>query len=209
MPDYRTTTARTPVTYYRPILTTDPNTGAQVIVQAPCTSYEYQTQRVPTWGLTQVYNGGATLPPTGTVPAPVSPTYTLPKGGVPLSGPVGGIQPYASSYAYSAMMPPISSVTPVTPSMGTITPAAPTLPAAPTTSSPYSSGYSGYASNYGNYSALQPPVGAPPATTYRLRRTTVIRNRHGQHRSQQHWWWMHWPLRRTRRLLERTANLWQ
>lgn len=163
VPDYRSTYARTPVTYYRPVLTTDPNTGAQVVTQMPCSSYEYQTQRVPTWGLTQVYNGGATLPAVTPTAPIVSPTYSLPSGGIPLAGPVPGTQPYSTAYgAYPSMA--TSTVTPVAPTTGSIiTPASPNTFSSPT---PYTSGYSNYASNYGNYSALQPGAALPPTSAY-------------------------------------------
>ncbi|MGN6135778.1 MAG: hypothetical protein ACTHOU_14920 [Aureliella sp.] len=158
VPDYRTTTSRTPVTYYRPLMTTDPTTGAQVVTMAPCTSYEYQTQRVPTLGLTQVYNGGATLPATTAVAPPVSPTYTLPRGGVPLAGPLPSTQPYATAYGtYPA--PGTTTVTPVAPTTGSII-----TPATPAT--PYSAGYSAYAANPSNYSTLQPTVGVSPGSVY-------------------------------------------
>lgn len=163
VPDYRSTYARTPVTYYRPVMTTDPNTGSQVVALSPCSSYEYQTQRVPTWGLTQVYNGGATLPAVTPTAPIVSPTYSLPRGGIPLSGPVPATQPYATAYGtYPSMA--TSMVTPVAPTTGSlITPASPgTL----TTPAPYTSGYSTYASNYGNYSALQPAAALPSTGTY-------------------------------------------
>lgn len=163
VPDYRSTYARTPVTYYRPVLTTDPNTGSQVVALAPCSSYEYQTQRVPTWGLSQVYNGGATLPAVTPTAPVVSPTISLPRGGIPLAGPVPGTQPYATAYgAYPSMA--TSTITPVAPTMGSvITPASPYTNSSPT---PYTSGYSNYASNYGNYSALQPGTVLPPGSAY-------------------------------------------
>ena len=44
---YRTSSFRVPVTYYRPVITTDPTTGQQVVVQQPCTSYVQQEQRTP------------------------------------------------------------------------------------------------------------------------------------------------------------------
>ncbi len=44
---YRTSSYRVPVTYYRPVLTTDPTTGQQVVVQQPCTSFITQQQRTP------------------------------------------------------------------------------------------------------------------------------------------------------------------
>lgn len=153
VPDYRTTASRTPVTYYRPIMTTDPVTGAQVVTLAPCSSYEYQAQRVPTMGLTQVYNGGATLPTIPTLPATATPTYTLPRGGVPLAGPVPSTQPYATAYGTYAA-----------PTTSYISPVAPTTSSVITPAAPYSSGYAGYASNYGNYSTLQPTAGAPSGT---------------------------------------------
>ena len=163
VPDYRSTYARTPVTYYRPVMTTDPNTGAQVVALAPCSSYEYQTQRVPTWGLTQVYNGGATLPAVTPAAPIVSPTYSLPRGGIPLAGPVPGTQPYSTAYgAYPSMA--TSTVTPVAPTYGSIiTPASPNTYSSPTQ---YASGYANYASNYGNYSALQPGAALPPTSAY-------------------------------------------
>ena len=44
---YRTSSYRVPVTYYRPVVTTDPTTGQQIVVQQPCTSYVQQAQRTP------------------------------------------------------------------------------------------------------------------------------------------------------------------
>ncbi len=84
VPNFNSYSNRAAVTYYRPLLTTDPNTGAQVVAMAPCTSYEYQTQRVPAFGRSALY--GSTVPPF-TQPAPAGlPTYTLPSGGIPLAG---------------------------------------------------------------------------------------------------------------------------
>jgi hypothetical protein len=99
VPDYRTSQYRAPVTYYRPLVTTDPNTGAQVVALAPCTSYEYQTQRTPTFG----YNGvmGSYSTPPVVPPPPSMPTYTLPAGGVPLAtgGPAAVMPPSSGAYA--------------------------------------------------------------------------------------------------------------
>ncbi|MCA9160599.1 MAG: hypothetical protein KDA72_19845, partial [Planctomycetales bacterium] len=50
VPNFQTQSQRVPVTYYRPLLTTDPNTGAQVVAMAPCTSYETMAQRAPAVG---------------------------------------------------------------------------------------------------------------------------------------------------------------
>lgn len=44
---YRTSSYRVPVTYYRPVITTDPTTGQQVVVQQPCTSFVTQQQLNP------------------------------------------------------------------------------------------------------------------------------------------------------------------
>jgi hypothetical protein len=99
VPDYRTSQYRAPVTYYRPLVTTDPNTGAQVVALAPCTSYEYQTQRIPTFG----YNGvmGSYSTPPVVAPPPSMPTYTLPSGGIPLAanGPAAVAPPTAGAYS--------------------------------------------------------------------------------------------------------------
>lgn len=145
VPDYRTSQYRAPVTYYRPMMTTDPNTGAQVIALAPCTSYEYQTQRIPTFG----YNGaiGSYNTPPVIPPPPSMPTYTLPSGGVPLAagGPAAVLPPTAGAYAMGYGGFPNAN---------------------PLTTSPtYSSGYGAY--------ALQPPtlpqqpiLTAPPSGNY-------------------------------------------
>ena len=44
---YRTSSFRVPVTYFRPVIRTDPTTGQQVVVQQPCTSFVEQQQRSP------------------------------------------------------------------------------------------------------------------------------------------------------------------
>ncbi len=62
VPNYRSSGYRAPVTYYRPIMTTDPNTGAQVVTMTPCTSYEIQTQRSPALGRSALFGSGQ-LPP--------------------------------------------------------------------------------------------------------------------------------------------------
>lgn len=83
VPNFRTNYYRAPVTYYRPVQTTDPTTGQQITVQVPCSSYEYQTQRRPALGQSALF--GATQPPVYSA-APVAPqSFTLPSGGVPLA----------------------------------------------------------------------------------------------------------------------------
>ncbi|MBX3423124.1 MAG: hypothetical protein KF752_16325 [Pirellulaceae bacterium] len=97
VPNFNSSALRAPVTYYRPIMTTDPNTGAQVVTMAPCTSYQYLTQRVPTFGQSALY--GSYQPP-AIAPAPSTmPTYTLPSGGIPL--------------AYSSPAPTIGTTVPM------------------------------------------------------------------------------------------------
>jgi hypothetical protein len=82
VPNFQTYSQRAPVTYYRPLLTTDPRTGAQVVAMAPCTSYEYMAQRAPTWGRSALL--GSNAPPVFAPPTAL-PTYTLPSGGIPLA----------------------------------------------------------------------------------------------------------------------------
>ncbi|MEZ6136255.1 MAG: hypothetical protein R3C53_15275 [Pirellulaceae bacterium] len=111
VPNYNTYANRAPVTYYRPLLTTDPNTGAQVVAMAPCTSYEYQAQRVPSFGRSALY--GANVPPVVPRPAPALPTYTLPSGGIPLAGP-SATMPYTSGYAPYSQSTPYTMLQPAT-----------------------------------------------------------------------------------------------
>ncbi len=111
VPNFRSSAYRAPVTYYRPLLTTDPNTGAQVVAMAPCTSYQYLTQRIPTSGRRSLF-GSRNLP--AILPAPQAlPTYTLPSGGIPLAGTV--TTPYTAGYGYSALQPPVTGAYPTAP----------------------------------------------------------------------------------------------
>lgn len=80
---YQTSYYRAPVTYYRPMTTTDPTSGAAVVMQQPCTSYEDQIQRSPV----------TTLAPSTTAPA------TAPTASCEPSGGVSGYNPYGSSVA--------------------------------------------------------------------------------------------------------------
>ncbi|MFK7737963.1 MAG: hypothetical protein AB8B50_18175 [Pirellulaceae bacterium] len=127
VPNFRTNSYRGPVTYYRPILATDPNTGAQVVQMAPCTSYQDLTGRVPVPGRTALF-GSTVAPPTQPAPRTL-PTYTIPNGGIPLAGsprtvpyaanpysanpytatsPYTSTTPYASAYrGYSALQPAV------------------------------------------------------------------------------------------------------
>ncbi len=156
VPDYRTSSYRAPVTYYRPIMTTDPKTGAQVVALAPCTSYEYQAQRIQTFGYNGL-QGSFNTPPVQPAPQAM-PTYTLPSGGVPLaanapSALVPNNGTYSTGYgSYTTAIPYSSGASALTPSI----------------SSNYGSypQTSGYSSNYGGYSALQPALSAPPTGAY-------------------------------------------
>lgn len=107
VPNFRTNSYRAPVTYYRPLMTTDPSNGSQVVAMAPCTSYEYQASREPIAGRSAFY--GPSLVPQQQ-PAPQAlPTYTLPSGGIPLASnyPTTNYgSPYSTSYGgYSALQP--------------------------------------------------------------------------------------------------------
>lgn len=114
VPNFQTQSQRVPVTYYRPLLTTDPNTGAQVVAMAPCTSYETMAQRAPAVGRSALF--GSNAAPTFQPPAQALPTYTLPSGGIPLSYSSPSITaPYSTAYGvygtndgtggYSALQP--------------------------------------------------------------------------------------------------------
>lgn len=100
---YDTQWQRTPVTYYRPVTQFDPNYGTTVTSLQPCTSYQYQAQRVPLVAPTPI--GGAYAQasnqwpainqpgyyPTGVANAyamsPVAPATSVPTNPVP-AGPV-------------------------------------------------------------------------------------------------------------------------
>ncbi|MEZ6080127.1 MAG: hypothetical protein R3C56_31995 [Pirellulaceae bacterium] len=97
VPNFQTQAQRAPVTYYRPLLTTDPNTGAQVVAMAPCTSYETMAQRTPIWGRSALF--GSNAAPTFQPPSQALPTYTLPSGGIPLAYSSPSITaPYSTAY---------------------------------------------------------------------------------------------------------------
>ena len=80
--NYTTTYYRAPVTYYRPVTSTSPVTGAPVVVQQPCTGYEQQVQRIPSSNLT--FGQPPVAPPPTSCPqsCPTTPS------GYGLSGPI-------------------------------------------------------------------------------------------------------------------------
>lgn len=147
VPNFQTQSQRTPVTYYRPLMTTDPNTGAQVVAMAPCTSYEMMAQRVPVLGRSALF--GSNTAPTFQPPAQTLPTYTLPSGGLPLAYSTPSITaPYSTAYgvygstntagSYSTLQP---GITQTAPSVGTMAPSsvgpAGSYPTAPLAQTPY------------------------------------------------------------------------
>ncbi|HBE69889.1 MAG TPA: hypothetical protein DDW52_17215 [Planctomycetaceae bacterium] len=161
VPNYRTNYYRAPVTYYRPLMKADPTTGAQTVHMAPCTSYEYQTQRIPTWGQSTYYGNFATQAPI--VSPPAGTTYTLPRGGLPLTQSTAPAISSPAASNYTTLQPPITSMPPSTAS---------TYPTSPYGTSPYSVAPSTYYGTTtggctGSAPAYAPPPGltAPPAPT--------------------------------------------
>ncbi|RMF39788.1 MAG: hypothetical protein D6753_12980 [Planctomycetota bacterium] len=167
VPNFNSVAARTPVTYYRPVVTTDPATGAQRVVMAPCSSFEYQTRRVPALGRRSLFGSLFGLPPRQQPLPQAQPTYTIPSGGIPVAV-VPMIPPtYATAYGaypgfvggtvapYGAMQPavvaPGTSLTPAAPLGGFAGPsscnvpsgttAIPGLVAPPATSAPATGGF--------------------------------------------------------------------
>jgi hypothetical protein len=156
VPNFNSSALRAPVTYYRPLLTTDPNTGSQVVAMAPCTSYQYLTQRVPAFGQSALYGSYQAPQPQ---PLQSIPSYTLPSGGIPLSsntsgsatfggGTALGYSPYSS---YQISPPPMTG--------------SPSYPTSPLGSNYYNSSPSG-GSTGSIYSQSVPGLVAPPASTY-------------------------------------------
>ena len=117
---YDTQWLRTPVTYYRPVTQFDPNYGTTVTSLQPCTSYQYQAQRVPLTAPAPVspnsyaanrypaINAPGYYPTGlyGSIPATPSypPVQQLPSGGVPVAGsvPVPGNAAFAGNTASSS-----------------------------------------------------------------------------------------------------------
>lgn len=167
VPNYRTNSYRAPVTYYRPLLTTDPNTGAQVVAMAPCTSYEYMAQRVPTFGRSALF--GSNTPPVFQPPAQALPTYTLPSGGVPLGYAAPAVSaPYSTSYGYGANYGSYSTLQPgtgIAPTLpGTTAAPAGAYPTAPLGQTPYYGSTSGGSSGNPSLQSV-PGLVAPAAPT--------------------------------------------
>jgi len=171
VPNFNSYANRAAVTYYRPMLTTDPNTGAQVVAMAPCTSYEYQTQRVPTFGRSALF--GSAAPPVASPTAPAFPTYTLPSGGIPIAGSTPSVlQPTLRSYGTYAAPPPMySTYQPQMgqPQMGQPQGAVPGMyPTAPLGNTPYYGSNSGGSCGTFQSPSTVPGLVAPqgPATGY-------------------------------------------
>jgi hypothetical protein len=187
VPNFRTNAQRAPVTYYRPLLTTDPNTGAQVVAMAPCSSYEYMAQRAPELGRSALY--GSNTAPVFQPPAQAFPTYTLPSGGVPLAYSAPAITaPYTTAYGVYGTNPGYSAYSNLQPSNagaaiglpGLVTPnsvgPAGSYPTTPLGQSPYYGSTSG--GSNGGYSSpttgswqgvpglVAPQAPTSPATSY-------------------------------------------
>jgi hypothetical protein len=107
---YDTQWARTPVTYYRPVTAFDPRYGTTVTSQQPCTSYQYQAQRVPViaprpllgdYGFQADKWHGITGPgynPTGLAPSNIIPPFqSIPNTGMLHYGQPNAFVPTGSS----------------------------------------------------------------------------------------------------------------
>ena len=117
---YDTQWLRTPVTYYRPVTQFDPNYGTTVTSLQPCTSYQYQAQRVPLTAPAPISSNSYAANrypainapgyyPTGlygSVPAVASypPVQQLPMSGIPVAGnvPVPANAAFAGNTASSS-----------------------------------------------------------------------------------------------------------
>ncbi len=166
VPNYASSAIRAPTTYYRPLMTTDPNTGSQVVAMAPCTSYQYLTQRVPTFGQSALY--GSYQTPTVVPPARTIPGYTLPSGGIPLaqSAPSYSLPPTSLGYGpYTTYQPAL-----VAPQTTTVVPGAQGYATTPLGATPYYStqGYSTSGGCTGTNYSIPPVPGltAPQAVPY-------------------------------------------
>ena len=61
---YRSSWARVPVTYYRPVATVNPTTGCPTNATQACTTYQWQVRRVPVTVMRPVYNATSCCPTT-------------------------------------------------------------------------------------------------------------------------------------------------
>lgn len=153
VPNYSSSALRAPVTYYRPIMTTDPNTGAQVVAMSPCTSYQYMTQRVPALGQTALYGS---YPPVAPPAAGTMPSYTLPSGGIPIaqnSSPISLPQSTITLPQTSVTYGPYTSYSTSYPATTTYQPGITTPPITSSAPSPAVVGVQNYATQ---------PLGASP-----------------------------------------------
>ncbi|TWU37018.1 hypothetical protein [Novipirellula artificiosorum] len=172
--NYQTSYYSAPVTYYRPVTSVDPITGATVTTQQGCSSYEQQLQRTP-------YASLGNTPPTTVLPP------SLGYGGTSY-GAVGQAGALGSPYDRSVVPIPATGSTPSaygpstgytpqnntpqnnTPLMGTpsTTPsdAAPmSQPQLNSATTPYGSAYPYSASPSAAPRSTSPPSVAPPSMT--------------------------------------------
>jgi hypothetical protein len=179
--DYRTTWQRVPVTNYRPVTSTDPNTGCVTTCMRPCTDHQWQLQRIPYTTYRPVYqtqnyqvpvttitndcgtNNGCTtcgIQPNMAVGAPAAGYYPGAAGVVP--NPAGPMAPADGVPVLGAQVPVADPYAGVR--QGTFRPAFPT-PNGVAFSNPYASP-SAYSemSTYSGYQAA-PRRSAPPVYT--------------------------------------------
>jgi hypothetical protein len=164
---YRTTLARVPVTYYRPIIANDPGTGCPVTTLQPCTTYRWQFRRVPT---TVNYRGGSScwLWPWSNPDPPVASAPAFAPACAPACAPtISGVPTYGAAVSQPAAIP--SAAAPYYPAPATLAPGpASSVPADnPPSLQPQAAPAAGQGSAYrlpseGTQSVLDPP--APPIT---------------------------------------------
>jgi|GEM_PF-2882987 len=96
---YSTSYYAAPVTYYRPVTTVDPSTGATTIVQRPCTSSEYLMQRTPITTCYPNTSGIASTSSSCCGPAPATTVYNpyAPAMGTTLVPDAGSMSAYGTS----------------------------------------------------------------------------------------------------------------
>ncbi len=124
---YDTQWLSTPVTYYRPVTQFDPNYGTTVTSLQPCTSYQYQAQRVPLMSPRSLsdFDYSASRFPAVTAPgynptalAPVAQTYPgfqqIPANGMPVNSNMPNYANAGSSMGAASTLPLAKMSSPAT-----------------------------------------------------------------------------------------------
>ncbi len=166
---YDTRWTPTPVTYYRPVTSFDPRTGTTVTSLQPCTSTQYQAQRVPLVAPAPLLgdygfqaNRWPSITGPGYYPAGVSnnPYYPgfqqLPPNGAPLNAPLGTT---GSSMGMPSTSLPLTTIN--SPQV-----APPTYPTAPYAAAPYAAQYAAPPYPTAPYPTTQLPTPVYPAAPY-------------------------------------------